>query len=254
MRRSIFRLLWAFLSCVLTVSLLIAVKPYLPLPSPTEEFAPIVTVPEAPPADDPTPELPDNPVDFAALQAEFPEVVAWIRVPDVGIDYAVMQSGPDTAEDYYLDRNEAGEKDRNGSIYIQRYNTADFSDYNTILYGHNMRGYKMFGAVHKFKKTDFFRENQYLYIYTPGHVLTYRIYSLFTYSSKHLLWAYDFTTPEGRQEFIDKTLNPKTSTRQVREGVTPTPDDRLVTLSTCLNSGDGRLLMVAVLEEDILTK
>ena len=254
MRQTVFRILWAILSCVLTVSLLIAVKPYLPVPSPTVEFAPTVTVPDPSPADDPEPELPDNPVDFAALQAEFPEAVAWIRIPDVGIDYAVMQSGPDTKEDYYLDRNEAGEKDRNGSIYIQKYNEADFSDPNTILYGHNMRGYKMFGAVHKFKKTDFFRENEYLYIYTPGHVLKYRIYSLFTYSAKHLLWAYDFNEEAGRQAFIDKTLKPKTSTRQVREGVTPTTDDRLVTLSTCLNSGDGRLLLVAVLGEDMKTK
>ena len=112
----------------------------------------------------------------------------------------------------------------------------------------------MFGAVHKFKKADFFNANEYLYIYTPGHVLKYRIYSLFTFPEQHLLWAYDFSEEAGRQEFINKTLKPKTSTKQVRAGVTPTPDDKLVTLSTCLNSGSGRLLMVAVLEEDILTK
>lgn len=256
MRRLTFRILWAVLSCLLTATMLVLVKPYLPAPAPTVEFTPIVTVPEPAPADDPAPEseLPDNPVDFTALQAEFPEAVAWIRIPDTGIDYAVMQSGPDTAEDYYLEHNEAGEKDRNGSIYIQKYNEADLSDPNTILYGHNMRGYKMFGAVHKFKKADFFNEHEYLYIYTPGHVLTYRIYSLFTYGTRHLLWAYDFDSEEGYQAFIDKTLNPRTSTQQVREGVTPTTADRLVTLSTCLNSGDGRLLLVAVLVEDMETK
>lgn len=258
MQQMLSRALWAVLSCTLVVVLLIAVQPYLPAPSPTVEFTPSVTEPDAPPAEEPDeePPLPDNPVDFAALQAEFPEAVAWIRIPDVGIDYAVMQSGSDTIEDYYLDRNEAGEKDRNGSIYMQKYNMADFSDPNTILYGHNMRGYKMFGAVHKFKKSSFFKENEYLYIYTPGHVLKYRIYSLFTFSSKHLLWEYDFSTKEGRQAFIDKTLKPRTSTKQVREGVVPTTDDRFVTLSTCLDGSDnpGRLLLVAVLEEDMKTK
>lgn len=257
MRHIVFRVFWAVLSCVLVIATLITVQPYLPVPSPTVEFTPIITEPTPPPVetpDEPEPELPDNPVDFAAMQTEFPEAVAWIRVPDVGIDYAIMQSSNDTKEDFYLDHNEAGEKDRNGSIYIQKYNTPDFSDPNTVIYGHNMKGYKMFGAVHKFKKDNFFEENEYLYIYTPGHVLKYRIYSLFTYGTEHLLWAYDFSTERGFQKFINKTLNPGTYTRQVREGVVPTTTDKLVTLSTCLNSGEGRLLLVAVLEEDILTK
>ena len=252
MRRLFYRLAWAFFSCVLTVSMLMVSKAYLPKDAPADHHAPIVTVPETPPADEP--ELPDNPVDFAALQAEFPEAVAWIRIPDTPIDYVVMRSGENTKEDFYLDHNEQGEKSRYGSIYMQKYNAADFSDPNTILYGHNITGSKMFGGIHKFKKADYFDSHEYLYVYTPEHVLTYRIYSLFDFSDRHLLWAYDFTTDEGRQKFIDKTLNPRTYNRRVREGVTPTTDDRLVTLSTCQNSGDGRLLLVAVLVEDMKTK
>ena len=185
MRHSVFRILWLLLSCVLTVSTLVVAQPYIPEPSVTVEYTPTITEPIVPDVteEEPEPELPDNPVDFAALQAEFPEAVAWIRIPDVGIDYAIMQSGPTTPEDYYLYRNEAGKDDRNGSIYMQKYNCADFSDVNTVLYGHNMKGYKMFGAVHKFKKADFFEKNEYLYIYRPGHVLKYRIYSLFTYGT-----------------------------------------------------------------------
>lgn len=252
MRRLLFRLSWAICSCLLVVAMLKVSKPYIFVESPTLHHAPSVTVPETPPADQP--ELPDNPVDFAALQAEFPEAVAWIRVPDTVMDFAVMQSGENTPEDFYLDHNEKGEKDRNGAIYIQQYNFADFSDPNTILYGHNMTGGKMFGAIHKFKKADYFNAHEYLYIYIPGHVLTYRIYSVFDFSERHLLWAYDFTTDEGYQKFIDKTLNPKTYNRLVRDGVTPTTADRVVTLSTCQNSGSGRLLLVAVLVDDTLTK
>ncbi len=200
------------------------------------------------------PPLPDNPKDFAALQAENPETVAWIEVPDTIIDFPVMQSGENTPEDFYLSHNPKGEKDRNGSIYIQKYNHADFSDPNTILYGHNMSGGKMFGAIHKFKKAAYFKEHEYLYVYLPGHVLTYRIYALFDFSNEHLLWAYDFDTEEGYQKFINKTLNPKTYNRLVREGVTPTTADRVITLSTCQNTGDGRLLLVAMLESDMQTK
>ena len=218
--------------------------------SPTLQFSPDTEKPQ------PDVMLPDNPVDFAELQTKYPEVVAWIQVPNTKINYAVMQSANDTPEDFYLDHNEAGEKKKYGSIYIQKYNTADFSDPNTILYVHNMASGSMFANVHKFKKKAFFEENEYLYIYMPGHVMTYRIYSIFTHNSRHLLWYYDFTTEEGRQKFIDKTLNPNTSTKQVREGVIPTTDDRLVTLSTCVdgNNSDKRLLLVAVLVDDTPTK
>lgn len=246
------RAIWTVCACLLVVSALLVGKMYLPVQTPADPYAPDVTVPEPPPAAQP--ELPDNPVDFTALQAEFPEAVAWIRIPDTAIDFAVMQSGTNTKEDFYLDHNEAGEASELGAIYIQKYNHADFSDPNTILYGHNIRGGKMFGGIHKFKKEDYFNDHEYLYVYTPGHVLTYRIYALFDYGTRHLLWAYDFTTEEGYQQFIDKTLNPRTYNRLVREGVTPTTADRVVTLSTCQNSGDGRLLLVAVLVEDMKTK
>lgn len=252
MRQILYRLAWGLCSCLLTVSMLMAVKPYIPVDTPADHHAPIVTVPEEPTVQEP--ELPDNPVDFAALTAEFPEAVAWIRIPDTAIDFVVMQSGTNTVEDFYLNHNEKGEESRYGAIYLQKYNMANFSDPNTILYGHNMSGGKMFGGIHKFKKADYFNEHEYLYIYLPGHVLTYRIYSLFDFGDRHLLWSYDFTTEEGRQKFIDKTLKPRTYNRQVREGVTPTTADRFVTLSTCQNSGDGRLLLVAVLVEDLKTK
>lgn len=254
MRQTLFRLVWSVLSCTIVAALLVVVLPYLPTVTPAISYAPQVTVPEVPDPEEENPPLPDNPVDFAALQAEFPEAVAWIRVPGTNIDYVVMQSGAETPEDFYLTHNEAGKKKKYGSIYIQKYNHADFSDPNTILYGHNMANGSMFAHVHKFKKKDFFKEHEYLYIYTPGHVLTYRIYSLFTHNSRHLMWLYDFSKEESYQKFIDKTLNPQVYTKQVREGVLPTPTDRVVTLSTCLNSGDGRLLLVGVLEEDIATK
>ena len=126
MRQPLLRLTWVLFSCLLVVSMLFTAKPYLSTNAPADHHAPILTVPEMPPADEPEPELPDNPVDFPALWKEFPEAVAWIRVPDTPIDYVVMQSTQDTPEDFYLDHNETGKQDDHGAIYIQKYNFADF--------------------------------------------------------------------------------------------------------------------------------
>ncbi len=199
--------------------------------------------------------LVDNPIDFAALQANNPDVKAWIRVPGTVIDYAVMQSGEDTEEDFYLHHAEDKSYRYAGSIYMQKMNNGDFTDPHTVLYGHNMRNGSMFAAVHKFKKKDFFEENQYIYVYTPGHILTYRIFSTFVYDDRHLLYAFNFNDRESYADFLEQALHPASMTRQVRQDVTVTPDDRIITLSTCTDYNmKQRVLLEGVLIRDELTK
>lgn len=221
--------------------------PEVPMPSAS---VPVVSVP--PP--EPEPEKPDNPIDFAAQQDRYPDTVAWIRVPGTVIDYPVMQSGADLEEDYFLSHDIDRRYKFAGSIYMQKMNQGDFSDPNTVLYGHNMKNGSMFAAVHKFKKKDFFEKNQLLYVYTPGHILTYRIYSVFVYDDRHLMYSFDFDDPLEYASFLHQTLHPDSQTKQVREGVVPNTNDRVITLSTCTNVDTQRLLLVAVLEQDTLTK
>lgn len=195
-------------------------------------------------------ELPDNPIDFAALQAQYKDAKGWIRIPGTTVDYAVMQTPEGENDSYYLDKAEDGTKRRSGSIYIESINSGDFTDPNTLIYGHNMRNSGMFGALHKFKKKDFFQQNQYIYIYTPGHILTYRIFSVHIFDDRHILYAFDFDSPEGYGEFLEYSLNPTSMTRQVRKDVAVTTDDRIITLSTCTNRDSERLLVEGVLIHD----
>ena len=79
-----------------------------------------------------------------------PDVYAWIDVPGTEISYPVLQSAEDNS--YYLEHTIEGEKTLPGAIYSENYNSKDFSDYNTILYGHNMRNGTMFaGPLHDFE-------------------------------------------------------------------------------------------------------
>ncbi len=194
--------------------------------------------------------LPDNPIDFAAKQAENPHIVAWIQIPGTVIDYPVMQSGNDVPENFYLDHAPDRTADRNGSIYIQQINRADFTHPNTVLYGHNMKNGSMFAALHKFRDKDFFTENQYIYVYTPGHVLTYRIFSAFVYDDRHILNSFDFSDPDDYATFLDQSLNPISMTKQVRKDVSVTTEDRIITLSTCTSYGRERYLVEGVLIDD----
>lgn len=198
--------------------------------------------------------LPDNPIDFGALQAKNPDAVAWIRVPGTVIDYPVMRSGADREENFYLDHNSEGKSHIAGAIYMQKLNDADFSDPNTVLYGHDMRNGSMFAGLHQYRKKAFFDEHRTITVYTPGHILTYDIYSAFVYDNRHILNSFNFYNKDDYAAFLKHTLNPTTMTKQVREGVSVTTNARIITLSTCTGISTQRYLVVGVLTNDQRTK
>ena len=198
--------------------------------------------------------LVDNPIDFKTLKEQNNEICAWISLPGCDISYPVLQSSEDTSEDFYLTHNEDKKAVSRGAIYIQKLNNNDFSDPNTIIYGHNMLNGSMFGRLKKFRNKDFFNENEYIYIYTPGHILTYKIYSAFLYDDRHILNSFNFYNSDEFSAFIEETLNPKSMVKNLREGVSVTANDRIISLSTCTSVSSERYLVEGVLINDQLTK
>lgn len=196
----------------------------------------------------------ENPIDFDAVKSANADVCAWIKVDGTPIDYPILQSGEDKEEDYYLTHDMNGIKKTAASIYIQRVNLSDFTDYNTIIYGHNMLNGSMFGTLKKFRNAQFFNENRNIYIYIPKHVLRYDIVSAFLYDDRHVYNSFNFNTSEGRQAFIDTVMNPESLVKNVKNDADIAVDDKLITLSTCASKPEDRYLVVGRLVEDTPTK
>ena len=196
----------------------------------------------------------DNPIDFAAWQAENPDIYAWIVVPGTPIDYPVLQR--EGEELYYLRRDYKGNYYYPGCIFSQSLNKKDFSDPNTLLYGHNTFDGTFFGPLHSFEDKSFFNENETIYIYTPGHKFTYRIFAAYEYDSRHILKSFDFSNKAVFSAYINSCLHPDSDISNVREGVEITDEDKILTLSTCMPSGDEnvRYLVQGVLIKDERTK
>lgn len=200
------------------------------------------------------PELADNPIDFAPLKEKNKDVIGWINIPGTKVDYPLLQAGEDLPESYYLNHNIDRDYEFAGSIYIQRLNKADFSDPNTIIYGHNMKNGSMFASLHKFRDKTFFEENKYIYIYLPGHILTYEIFSAYRYDDRHLLYYFDFSNKNVFENYLKIAKNPGGSIVNTREETEVTADDRIITLSTCITSDEYRYLVQGVLIDDKPTK
>lgn len=202
------------------------------------------------PGQETQPQLVDNPIDFAGLQKLNPDIYAWIYIPNTDIDLPIFQASADKDDNFYMYHNAKGEYEFKGSIYSQRQNKKDFTDPVTVLYGHHMLDDSMFSNLHYFMDKQFFADNEYFYIYTPGHILTYRIVSAHEYDERHILNSFDFSNDRVFREYLDYIMAPRTMVANVRESAVLTTQDRIVTLSTCTEGGSARYLLQGVLIND----
>ena len=210
------------------------------------------TVPTTTPTTEPIVRV-ENPKNFAELQEECDDIIAWVEVPNTNVNYPVVQSSADEEEDFYLHRDLDKNYDFAGTIYIQKLNNKDFTDPHTVLYGHAMLNGTMFKTLHEFKDEDFFNENPTFTIYIPGHILTYQIFAAYQYDDRHLLYAFNTKDKDEFAKYLEIAQHPTASLQNTRD-VTLTADSRIVTLSTCLKANAPiRYLVQGVLIEDQLT-
>lgn len=136
---------------------------------------------------------------------------------------------------------------------MQKINSSNFTNPNTVLYGHNMADGSMFATIRYYWGEDYFKAHPYVYIYTPGHILTYEVYSAFQYDDRHILNSFNFYNEDSYGEYLAMTKNPRAMLRQVHINHDPTTSDRILTMSTCTGYPHQRFLVESVLINDQLT-
>ena len=194
-------------------------------------------------------------IDFEALQQQNADIYAWIRIPETQIDYPILQHPSDDA--YYLNHTVEGTEGLPGSIYTEKVNSKDFTDFNTVIYGHNMKNGTMFKDLHKYEEEAFFKENPYVYIYLPDKTLKYHIVAAVTFDDRYIPYSYDFSKKKECQKFLDDVQSGviKNAKAVYAEEQEITTDDKIITMSICIaNQNERRWIVVAKLEEDSTQK
>lgn len=124
-------------------------------------------------------------------------------------------------------------------------NEPDFSDYHTILYGHNMKNGSMFGKLKNFKEQEFYEENQYFTIYTQETAYRFHIFSVQTVPVDDKIYTVGFGPDEEFKKFaIALQENSLYDT-----GVEVSGESKIVTLSTCTYSDKLRFVVHGVCVE-----
>ena len=195
-------------------------------------------------------EIPEKNLDWNKLHKENEDIYAWITVTDTTVDYPVLQHPTDNT--YYLNNNIDGTPGYPGCIYTEDYNAKDFSDKNTVLYGHNLKDKTMFSSLHNYEEEDTFSKDQYIYIWTENDVFVYKVFAAYEFNSNHLLLNYDYNNEYVYEQYIKDIFNVKDNgygIANIKDDIDVTKEDRIITLSTCTtdHNSDQRFLVVGVL-------
>ena len=182
-------------------------------------------------------------VDWEALKDS--NVVAWIKYGDT-VDYPVVQ-GKDN--NYYLKHLPNGNYSVGGSLFLNAHNASDFTDPNSIIYGHNMTSGAMFGEFKKYvsqiKETP-----KEIYLYLPdGTKHIYKVFSINKTLYNGIAYKIDFKDVMEYEEYQNKLL--ETTAFDVG-GITDTTK-RILTLSTCsvIGSKQGNRVVITGMEKYI---
>lgn len=210
---------------------------------PIETEEPEAAPPEEQPEVDET-EYAVIPVNFDYLLGLNGDIAGWIEVEGTDVDYPVLYDA--TATRFYLTHTHLGAYSPYGSIFMLSENARDFSDFNTVVYGHNMLDGSMFASLHNFEDQDFFNEHGTIMVYTPDRVLCYRVFAAYRTDNLNQLVNFPTDTPGDRQAYIDRIYT-HVEKAIFNPDIEVTPDDRIITLSTCIVNPAYRYLVQGVL-------
>lgn len=179
-------------------------------------------------------------IDWEKVKSINNDTVAYLKVPNTKIDYFVV-NGRDNA--YYLTHNFEKKYSVAGWIFSDYHNQFDGMDKNTVIYGHNMVDQSMFGSIPSMFQSKWYSndDNLKILLFTEKGNFLYQIFSFYTVGDEDYYIQTKFSSDQVYMEFLN--------TIQKRSlyyfGDILSADDRILTLSTCTPSGDGRMVIHA---------
>jgi len=122
-------------------------------------------------------------INFPALKKRNSQIVAWISIPNMPVDYAVVKGNDNS---YYLTHDALKKKSTSGAIFLDSKLKSDFTNADSIVYGHDMYDGSMFGSLIKYRNKPFRDKHQYIFVYTPYATKKYQVSSQFKTASSKL--------------------------------------------------------------------
>lgn len=180
-------------------------------------------------------------VDFDALKKINPDIVGWVYIDGTNIDYPIVQGDDD---DFYLNHMFDLTPNKSGAIFLESKNSADFTDKNTIIYGHNMKNNSMFAQLMDYKEQKFYDEHRKILIVTPERRYVAVIFAGYVAETDYDSWKISFKDDKEFSDWVDYNIKKSAFFSTLM----PESKDKILTLSTCsYEFNDARFVLMGIL-------
>lgn len=176
-------------------------------------------------------------MDFTKLKEINGEIIGWIFGEGTNVDYPILQTFDNG---YYMNHLYTGEYNGAGSIFADYRNKADFSDRNTVLFGHHMANGTMFGSIEQYSSQDFYDTTPTMMLYTPEGDYCIELISGTHESGDEQFWDFNFQTEEEFLKYVESFRKRST----FKSDVEVQPGDRLISMCTCAYVFDNARFML----------
>lgn len=191
-------------------------------------------------------EIPDDEyeylqIDWAALQRVNPDIVGWIRIPDTVVNYPIVKGD---SNEKYLNKTFEGKTATAGAIFLDYRNNSEFTDYISVIYGHNMKNKSMFSVLREYLKPEFLESHKSIEIYTPYWA---KVYSpSYVYTAHYTDGVYEFMM-DNQDEYVDWLKARNKSSKYKKE---PDATQNSIVLSTCYGKHGTENRCVVIIQPD----
>ena len=183
-------------------------------------------------------------VSFKDLQKTNKDIFGWLTVYGTNIDYPLLQG---ETNEKYLSKNIHGEYTVSGSLFLDYRNSQNFTDFNSIIYGHHMEKDVMFGEIEHFSGRTYFDEHKFGNLFYDGKDHGIEFFA-FLEVDAYDTSVYNVAVPERlSSQYLNNLLTLAKNTREI--GVTAS--DKIVLLSTCTSdTTNGRHILVGRIKKE----
>lgn len=183
--------------------------------------------------------IPFMEVNFDDLINKNDDTVGWIKVEGTNVNYPVVQADNNN---YYLSHDFRKRNNAAGWIFADyRINFSSFGK-NTIIYGHNMNSGIMFGSIPSMLQSGYLNNSDKysIKISTAESNSIWKVFSVYTTQPDTYYIRVNFKSISFA-DFLNEIKG-----RSIYDfGIDVTDKDKILTLSTCDNTGTKRVVVHA---------
>ena len=180
-------------------------------------------------------DLPFTQVDLTELKKINKDTVGFISVAGTNINYPVVQASDNK---YYLTHSFQKKYNQAGWVFMDYRNKPDFTNKNTVIYGHGRLDTTMFGSLKNILKTDWVnnKSNYVIRYSTETENLLFQVFAVYTVPKESYYIETNFNSDAEYKTWLDTMIGRS----KYDFKTTVNENDVVLTLSTCKEYSDGK--------------